>query len=570
MGPVATTAPYANSGPYPTGEYAAGMHSVLGIDFGTSNTAAVLRTPDGRVRSLMFDGSPLLPSAVFAPASGPLVVGRDALHHGRFTPGALDQNPKRRVDEGQVLLGTRELAVVDLVAAALRRVGDEAGPADATVLTHPAGWGPVRRLVLTDAARAAGLGEVGLVAEPVAAAHHFVEVLGHEVPPGRALVVYDFGAGTFDVSIVRSGPRGLDVVSFDGLNVGGLDVDAAVVEWIGRRYGGRDAAAWARLTGPRDPEDLRQRHQLWEDVRIAKEMLSRAPSVPLRVPLLGLDAPLTRPDFEEAVQPLVARTVRATADLVRSARLSPGELAGLVLVGGSSRIPLVATALHRELGLPATVTEQPELVVAEGSLYAAVPVPRPVSPPPLNLPRPVSPPPVLLDPVPPAPERRRRPLVWLVAALAVLVLLLGAGTVWQLTRSGSAAAATSTGRPAPEAAGAGSAPADPRSASPSASPASSPPATPGRPTTGTTTRPTKSSTPTPKAFKVPRVLGMHEAEARQALHAAGFPHVAVEYYYNPGLTPGYVIDQVPGDGTYTSPDVTVMITVTIPNPSPSP
>jgi actin-like ATPase involved in cell morphogenesis len=420
------------------------------------------------------------------------------------------------------------------------------------VLTYPAGWGPVRRLVLTDAAEAAGLDRVSLVAEPVAAAHHFVEVLGHQIPSDRALVVYDFGAGTFDVSIVRPRPGGLDVVSFDGLNVGGLDVDAAVVDWIGHRYGSREPAAWARLTAPRDAEDLRQRYQLWEDVRIAKEMLSRAPSVPLRVPLLGLEAPLTRPEFDEAVQPLVGRTVRATVDLIRAAGLAPEQLAGVVLVGGSSRVPLVATALHRALGLPATVTEQPELVVAEGSLYAVAPGTTPA-------PRPVAP----SFPAAAVTTRRPRPLGWLAAAAAVLVLLLGVGTVWQLNQvSHGTPAVASGGRTGPEA-GSFSAPV---SDSPGPVPSTTAPTTAGQ---GTRTgRPSGSSAQ--KLYKVPRVLGLHEGPARQALLDAGFPNVSVTYTYNPGLTPGFVIDCVPADGTYASPTTTIKLTVTIAGPSPTP
>src|SRR3954452_8440059 len=101
----------------------------LGIDFGTSNTVALMRWPDGRVRPLLFDANPLLPSAVFAPTkpgpasaaagdpaapSGPpasdLVVGSDALHHARFDPAGLEPNPKQHIDEQAILLGTREVA----------------------------------------------------------------------------------------------------------------------------------------------------------------------------------------------------------------------------------------------------------------------------------------------------------------------------------------------------------------------------------------------------------------------------------------------------------------------------
>src|SRR5690349_5162438 len=97
----------------------------LGVDFGTSNTVAVVRWPDGRSRPLLFDGSPLLPSAVYAEPDGQIIVGRDAVHSARLEPARFEPNPKRRIDEGTVLLGEREVAVNELVATVLRRVRDE-------------------------------------------------------------------------------------------------------------------------------------------------------------------------------------------------------------------------------------------------------------------------------------------------------------------------------------------------------------------------------------------------------------------------------------------------------------
>jgi actin-like ATPase involved in cell morphogenesis len=358
----------------------AGGGFVLGVDFGTSNTVAMLRRPGGRVTPLLFDGTPVLPSAVCATPNG-LSVGRDALHHGRHHPQALEFNPKRRIDEGTVLLGANPYPLVEVIGAVFARVGHEATRVagrrpDTLVLSHPAGWGPVRRLTLVDAAAAAGLPTPIFVPEPAAAARYFVEVLGADLPPGTALVVYDFGAGTFDVSVLRATADGVEVLGSDGLDVGGLDVDAAVVGWLRERY---DAAAWARLERPATADDQRLRHDLWTEVRVAKEMLSRAASAMLRPPLLA-EVPLTLAEFEQIVQPLVDRTVRTTQGLARHCGV---DAAQVLLVGGSSRIPFVATALHRAFGLPPTVTEQPETVVAEGCVRAtdaSLPVGSPVFP----------------------------------------------------------------------------------------------------------------------------------------------------------------------------------------------
>jgi actin-like ATPase involved in cell morphogenesis len=341
----------------------------LGVDFGTSNTVAVARWPDGRARPILVDGSPLLPSAVFADSEGNLLVGRDAVHSARLDPAKFEPNPKRRVDDGLVLLGEREFETVELIAAVLARVAEEwhraVGPYRPEVtLTCPATWGATRRTLLADAAARAGLEGARLVAEPVAAATYFAEVLGRDVPIGSVVMVHDFGAGTFDTSVVARTSSGFEVLAVDGRDdLGGLDVDAAIVEHL-------RTDDWSRLMEPATVEERRARRQLWDDVRIAKERLSRAQSADFVVPLLDVEAHLTREELETVARPVLEQTVQITQNLLRWADLPEGRLAGVFLVGGASRIPLVSTLLHRALGDPPVVIEQPELVVAEGSVLA--------------------------------------------------------------------------------------------------------------------------------------------------------------------------------------------------------
>jgi molecular chaperone DnaK len=348
----------------------------LGIDFGTSNTVAVVRAADGRTRALLVDGSPLIPSAVFAERDGGLVVGRDAVYSARLDPGRFEPNPKRRIDEGTVLLGEREVPVVEMVAAVLGRVAEEyartVGPVGPEVtLTCPAVWGAARREVLAEAARKAGLGEVRLVVEPVAAATYFAQVLEKDVAVGSVVVVHDFGAGTFDASVVARTSSGFEVLAVDGRDdLGGIDVDAAVIEHLAQTYGQRMPQVWARLTGPSTIEEMRAKRQLWDDVRAAKERLSRHPTADLLIPLADVEAHLTRPELEVLAEPILAQAVRVTESLLRWANLAEGRIAGVFLVGGSSRIPLMATQLFRALGEPPVAIEQPELVVAEGSILA--------------------------------------------------------------------------------------------------------------------------------------------------------------------------------------------------------
>jgi hypothetical protein len=171
--------------------------------------------------------------------------------------------------------------------------------------------------------------------------------------------------------VVARTAEGFEVLAVDGRDdIGGLDVDAAIVEHVGRALGEDGAATWKRLTEPATLEERRAQRQLWDDVRNAKERLSRYQSADFVLPLLDREIHLTRDELEELARPVLDQTVQVTKRLLRWADLPDGRLAGVFLVGGASRIPLVATLLHRELGEAPVVIEQPELVVAEGSILA--------------------------------------------------------------------------------------------------------------------------------------------------------------------------------------------------------
>lgn len=354
----------------------------LGIDFGTSNTVAMIGPRDGSVRPLLLDASPLLSSGVYAGPGGELFTGVDAERAALGNPAGLEPNPKRRIDDTTVWLGERDWPVADLIAAVLRRVVAEAvrvagAPPASVALTHPAGWAATRLAVLREAAARAGLPEVQPVAEPVAAAAYFVGRLGRDLPVGRCLVVYDLGAGTFDVTVVRRTVGSFDVVAADGLSdVGGLDLDAAVVGHVRSLTGGA-VEVWGRFDWPQTADDVQARQALWRGARAAKEQLSRHVTADIRVPLLDTGVHLTREEFETVARPLLDRTTALTVSVLRSAGVPREEIAGVFLVGGGSRVPLVATLLQRTLGISPTVLDQPELVVAEGSLFAARPEPVP-------------------------------------------------------------------------------------------------------------------------------------------------------------------------------------------------
>ncbi|MGW3603740.1 Hsp70 family protein [Micromonospora sp. NPDC005161] len=372
----------------------AGQHEgfALGVDLGTSNTVAVLRWPDGRTRPLLMDGQPVSPSAVYADPDGTLHAGWDARRLAQADPARFEANPKRRVDEPGVLLGDRSYPPAELLAAVLAAVARAAvgtvGFLPPAVVTCPAAWDATRRQVLGDALMRAGWPQAAehtlagptppgtrLLREPVAAARYYTQVLHRPVPVGGAIAVFDFGGGTLDVAVLRNegadpwGDSGFRVVADGGLpDLGGLDLDAALVRRVGELVGDRHAAQWARLIHPTDPAQRRDQVRLWDEVRGAKETLSRSTVAPVTVPGVAEAVRLTRGDVERVATPLLRRAVDRAREVIAAAGLSPDQLAGLFLVGGSSRIPLVARMLHAELGVAPTVLDQPELPVAEGAL----------------------------------------------------------------------------------------------------------------------------------------------------------------------------------------------------------
>ncbi|QSB04825.1 Hsp70 family protein [Natronoglycomyces albus] len=362
---------------------------LLSVDLGTSHTVAIVHWPDGRSRPLLFDGSPVLPSGIYLDDAGTIHVGKDAHRLATSDPSRFEPNPKQRIDEGTLLLGDREITVATAFAAILSRVARHAveavGGLPDAVLTCPAAWGEQRRSVLLDAAAQAGYRPPQLVTEPVAAATYYTTSLNNQLPAGQALAVFDFGGGTLDIAVVaRLNDGSLTVKADGGLDdLGGLDIDGALVEHLGTTIASHDEVAWRRLNQPSSPVELRLRRSLWDDARGAKEMLSRTSVAPVTVPGLDVSLHLTRAELEEVSKPLLARAVAETERVIGQSGLDAKNLAGIFLVGGSSRMPLVAKLLHAQLGVAPTVLEQPEIPVAEGALKAVAP---PTAPPPTTTP----------------------------------------------------------------------------------------------------------------------------------------------------------------------------------------
>src|SRR6266511_683724 len=267
---------------------------LVAVDYGTLNTVAVLRRPDGQVRPLLFDGSPLLPSAVCLGPDGRLLVGRDAENAARLDPAALVLDPRSHIDAGTMAVGRASFPVAEVIAATLTRVAREAiqhagGVLPRLALTHPAAWDERRQATLTEAGFRSGLGVATLVPRPVAAASYHTASSG-DIGLGRCLLVYDLGAGSFEASLLRRSADGYDILAAKALDdFGGLDLDSLLIETIERAMAPSPPEAWRRLVAPTTAAERRQFTQLCADVRSAKEALSRQLAVGLHIPLVEQD-----------------------------------------------------------------------------------------------------------------------------------------------------------------------------------------------------------------------------------------------------------------------------------------
>ncbi|NIH82650.1 type VII secretion-associated protein [Amycolatopsis viridis] len=372
----------------------------VAVDFGTSSTCVVAALNGRPPQVVVVDGQPLMSSAVYAAPDGTVFVGQEADRQAAMDPSRYEPNPKRRIDEGELLLGDRVLRVTDVVRAVLGRAVAEArrlasnAEVDLLVLTHPAEWGAVRTRLLRQAA--SGLArEVTLVPEPVAAAvFHAATFAPEEINsdrtveistrPGATLAVLDLGGGTVDVSVVSrvSGNRGFQVLATRGdPSFGGADVDQLLLEHVGGLVSSVDPSAWRQLVEGRELTERRRRRVLRQDVRGAKETLSRHAYTDVPMPPPFADAHVTREDLERLVAAPLGRAVELTCAAIEDAGLRPKQLTAIFLVGGSSRIPMISRLIHERTGVVPTTLDQPETVVARGALLAVQKAPeRPSAP----------------------------------------------------------------------------------------------------------------------------------------------------------------------------------------------
>ncbi|RVW04439.1 Hsp70 family protein [Rhodococcus spongiicola] len=358
---------------------------VLGIDFGTSNTAAAHTGPvSGSVEALQLSHNrTTMSSSVFVESPDRIAVGDVAADRAEANPAGFLPAPKRAVSQGVVNVNGYDIPTSVPVAAVLESVMARAtGAHDGTapselVLTHPEAWSPREIQILLDAATKLGLdtSTIKTVSEPRAAAHYYSRT--NTLAPGTKIAVFDFGGGTLDIAVLEANEHGtFDVVAARGDNgLGGKNFDAFLRRWVDQQLEVRDPDLLDYL---RSQAPMEVRYALDDSIRRAKELLSEAPSATITV--TGGDGrsekfQITREEFEELITPALDKAVTLTQATLADAHVTdPSQLEALYLTGGSSRIPLVHEHL-KDLG-PIATLDDPKTVVAQGALAAAAPIVR--------------------------------------------------------------------------------------------------------------------------------------------------------------------------------------------------
>jgi molecular chaperone DnaK len=370
----------------------------LGIDLGTTNSCAAVATPTGVEFILGQRAERVHPSVVAFPNAGGTVVGQDAKRYRLSEPGNVIHSAKRfigqniraplvqlaltgvryKVTEGPnqqpiVVVRDRRMTMPEVSSHVLlhlkrcaeRQLGESVNDA---VVTVPANFTDAQRQATKEAGRLAGLNVMRLINEPTAAALAY----GFGRNQDQLICVFDFGGGTFDVSILRINGEVFEVLASDGdYFLGGDDLDRAMGEML--------AADCNRYLG----FDPRQQPVLMMKIMMGAEAIKchLSSNDAAEGEIDGIDLPdgtqgslpfaINRQQFEDLIAGYVGRTIEVTKQVLAQARLTPRDISDVLCVGGSTRIPTVRQRLADMFYKEPNIKINPDEVVAQGAAIQA-------------------------------------------------------------------------------------------------------------------------------------------------------------------------------------------------------
>ncbi|HYE93356.1 MAG TPA: molecular chaperone DnaK [Terriglobales bacterium] len=373
------------------------MSRIIGIDLGTTNSlVAYVDAKTGLPRVIPdADGRTLLPSIVSFTPDG-MVVGEAARRQLVRRPTTTVYSVKRFMGRGyedvkdelkffpftvvptenvvSIKVGERTVTPPEVSAAVLKALKERAErhfgeTIEKAVVTVPAYFNDSQRQATRDAGRIAGLDVVRIVNEPTAASLAY----GLDRLKDGVVAVYDLGGGTFDISILRVKDGVFEVLATNGdTHLGGDDFDRVILLWLLEDVQARHHAELAR-----DGVELVRDHEAMQELRLAAEAakvrLSSTERTTLTLPFASFTyrREITRADLERLIEPLVAKTLGPVRLALADAGLRPSQVDEVVLVGGSTRVPLVRQRVQELFGKAPHSQMNPDEVVALGAAVQA-------------------------------------------------------------------------------------------------------------------------------------------------------------------------------------------------------
>ncbi len=345
------------------------MSKIIGIDLGTTNScAAVLEAGAPKVIPNP-EGSRTTPSVV-AFKNGERIVGEAAKRQALTNPNTIS-SIKRKMGSGEkVKAEGKEYTPEEISAMILSYIKDYAESylgekVTKAVITVPAYFSDSQRQATKNAGKIAGLDVERIINEPTAAALAY----GLDKTEGQTILVYDLGGGTFDVSILELGDGVFEVKSTNGNNhLGGDDFDQRIIDYL--------VSEFKKENGIDLSKDKMAMQRLKEVAEKAKKDLSGMVSTQVSAPFIAqgkdgeplhLDMTLTRAKFEDLISDLVESTLEPVRKAIKDAKLTKKDIDKVILVGGSTRVPMVYDLVTKELGKEPSREVNPDEVVAMGA-----------------------------------------------------------------------------------------------------------------------------------------------------------------------------------------------------------
>jgi len=357
------------------------MRNILGIDFGTTNSLIGYLDKDTPKLIPNSRDSLLTPSVVGMSETGDLLVGEAAKNQSIAFPDRTVSSIKRILGEDKVItLGKEQFTPQEIAGAIIKRLKLDAEEhlgeiVEEAVITVPAYFSDAQRQAVKDAGEIAGFIVERILNEPTAAALAY----GLNSESKDTIMVYDFGGGTFDVSIIRAREGAFRVLATNGdVQLGGDDMDWAIAEWLKKNF---KKSEKVDLEG-KEIDEIQKRviqQRLKDAAETAKKDLSEHLETTINLPFIyteseepkHLKTTLTRTQMEEIIEPLVEKTKKPLEQSMKDAKLKFEDLDSILLVGGTTRMPKVKQFVEDLVGKSLGHKVDPEQSVALGAAIQA-------------------------------------------------------------------------------------------------------------------------------------------------------------------------------------------------------